>query len=62
VLIEFSGKLTAQAAYEGLMDVGYITRWLPGQGLPQCLRITIGTATQMNAIAAALRAMAQAAQ
>ncbi len=62
VLIEFSGKLTAQAAYEGLMDVGYITRWLPGQGLPQCLRITIGTATQMNEIAAALRAMAQAAQ
>jgi hypothetical protein len=34
--------LTAEAAYKGLMDHGFITRWLPGQGLPQCLRITIG--------------------
>ena len=62
VLIEFSGRLTAEAAYDGLMDHGYITRWLPGQGLPQCLRITIGTAPQMDAIAAALRTMAEAAQ
>lgn len=62
VLIEFSGKLSAQAAYEGLMDHGYITRWLPGQGLPQCLRITIGTAEQMDDIAIALRTMAEAAQ
>lgn len=62
VLIEFSGKLTAEAAYEGLMEHGYITRWLPGQGLPQCLRITIGTAAQMDEIAAALRQMAEAAK
>ncbi|WP_225008385.1 histidinol-phosphate transaminase [Novosphingobium percolationis] len=62
VLIEFSGKLTAEAAYEGLMEHGYITRWLPGQGLPQCLRITIGTAGQMDEIAAALRTMAEAAK
>jgi histidinol-phosphate aminotransferase len=62
VLIEFSGALTAEAAYLGLMDAGYITRWLPGQGLPQCLRITIGTPEQMDAIATALRAMAQAAR
>ena len=61
VLIEFSGKLTAEAAYLGLMDTGYITRWLPGQGLPQCLRITIGTAAQMDDIAAALAQMAGAA-
>ena len=61
VLIEFLGKLTAQAAYLGLMDHGYITRWLPGQGLPQCLRITIGTATQMDEITAALAQMAGAA-
>ena len=58
VLIEFSGMLTAEAAYRGLMDHGYITRWLPGQGLPQCLRITIGTAGQMDAIARILRTMA----
>jgi histidinol-phosphate aminotransferase len=58
VLIEFGGMLTAEAAYHGLMEHGYITRWLPGQGLPQCLRITIGTAQQMDAIADILRAMA----
>jgi len=60
VLIEFTGGLTAEAAYLGLMEHGYITRWLPGQGLPQCLRITIGTAEQMDAIAAALTQMAGA--
>ncbi|MCW1383052.1 histidinol-phosphate transaminase [Novosphingobium sp. KCTC 2891] len=62
VLIEFSGALTAEAAYNGLMEHGYITRWLPGQGLPQCLRITIGTAQQMDEIAAALRTMCDAAK
>ena len=62
VLIEFSGKLTAEAAYKGLMDHGFITRWLPGQGLPQCLRITIGTAAEMDRVAAALRQMAEAAR
>jgi histidinol-phosphate aminotransferase len=54
VLIEFSGALSAEAAYLGLMEHGYITRWLPGQGLPQCLRITIGTTGQMDDIIAAL--------
>ena len=58
VLIEFGGALTAEAAYHGLMDHGYITRWLPGQGLPRCLRITIGTAQQMDTIAQILRSMA----
>jgi histidinol-phosphate aminotransferase len=62
VLIEFAGVLSAEQAYLGLMDAGYITRWLPGQGLPQCLRITIGTAAQMDEIAAALRQMAEAAR
>ncbi len=62
VLIEFSGKLTAEAAYLGLMERGTITRWLPGQGLPQALRITIGTAKQMDDIARALAEMAEAAK
>ncbi len=62
VLILFEGALTAEAAYSGLAEAGYIVRWLPGQGLPQALRITIGTAEQMDAIAAALRAMAEAAK
>lgn len=62
VLILFTGKLTGEAAYNGLAQRGYIVRWLPGQGLPQALRITIGTAEQMDAIAAALREMAEAAR
>jgi len=61
VLIEFAGALSAEAAYLGLMEAGFITRWLPGQGLPQCLRITIGTAEQMDLIAATLRRLAEAA-
>jgi histidinol-phosphate aminotransferase len=59
VLILFEGKLTAQAAYERLMEQGYATRWLPGQGLPQGLRITIGTREQMDDIAATLRVLAE---
>ena len=62
VLIEFSGALTAEGAYKGLMDHGFITRWLPGQGLPQCLRITIGTADEMDTVAAVLRQLAEAAR
>jgi histidinol-phosphate aminotransferase len=62
VLILFEGGLTAEAAFDGLAERGYITRWLPNQGLPHGLRITIGTAEQMDAIAAALREMAEAAR
>ncbi|NIJ17696.1 histidinol-phosphate transaminase [Sphingobium vermicomposti] len=61
LLILFEGKLTAEAAMKGLWDEGYATRWLPGQGLPHGLRITIGTAEQVRAVAAKLRAMAEAA-
>jgi histidinol-phosphate aminotransferase len=60
VLVLFEGALSAEAAYQGLAERGYIVRWLPGQGLPQALRITIGTAAQMDAIAASLREMAEA--
>jgi histidinol-phosphate aminotransferase len=62
VLILFDGVLSAEAAYEGLMQAGYIVRWLPGQGLPQGLRITIGTREQMDAIADALAEMVGAAK
>jgi len=61
VLILFEGPLSAETAYEGLMERGYIVRWLPGQGLPQALRITIGSAGQMDAIAGALRDMVESA-
>jgi len=62
LLVLFAGKLTGEMAYEGLAERGTITRWLPGQGLPHALRITIGTADQMDAIAQALREMAQLAK
>jgi histidinol-phosphate aminotransferase len=55
VLVLFEGRLTAEVAYKGLMDAGYIVRWLPGQGLPHGLRITIGTEAETRGVAAALR-------
>ena len=60
VLVLFEGELTAEAAYKGLMDAGYIVRWLPGQGLPHGLRITIGTEDETRGVAAALRKLAGA--
>jgi histidinol-phosphate aminotransferase len=62
VLLLFEGRLTAEAAYNGLAERGTITRWLPGQGLPHGLRITIGTAAQMDAVIAALRDLVEAAR
>ncbi len=59
VLILFEGELTAEVAQETIAKKGYAVRWLPGQGLPQALRITIGTKDQMDDIAQALRAMAE---
>jgi histidinol-phosphate aminotransferase len=61
VLILFEGKLTAETVYNGLMEIGYITRWLPNQGLPHGLRITIGSKAQMDEIATEIRRLAQAA-
>ncbi|ARS28448.1 histidinol-phosphate transaminase [Sphingomonas sp. KC8] len=55
LLILFEGAVTAEHAYKALMDHGYIVRWLPGQGLPQALRITIGTEAETRGLAAALR-------
>ena len=60
-LVLFEGALTAEAAYKGLMEAGYIVRWLPGQGLPHALRITIGTEPEITGLAAALRRLADAA-
>ena len=62
VLVLFDGALSAEAALHGLAERGYAVRHLPGQGLPQGLRITIGTRAQMDAVAAGLRAMAEAAR
>lgn len=62
LLVLFEGALSAEAAYNGLAERGYIVRWLPNQGLGHALRITIGTTEQMDAIASALREMAEAAR
>jgi len=61
LLVLFDGRLTAERAYKGLMDEGYITRWLPGQGLGHGLRISIGTEAETRGVADALRRLADAA-
>ncbi len=57
LMIIFDGHCSAEVAYKGLMDAGYIVRWLPGQGLGNGLRITIGTADENRGVMAALRAL-----
>ncbi|MEO9461370.1 MAG: histidinol-phosphate transaminase [Marinomonas sp.] len=55
LLVLFEGAVTAADALEVLAGAGYAVRHLPGQGLGQALRITIGKAEDMDAIAATLR-------
>ena len=45
ILIRFPGQggKTAEAANIFLLKKGIILRWLPGQGLGDCLRLTVGT-------------------
>jgi histidinol-phosphate aminotransferase len=62
VLVLFEGALDAETALAGLADAGYSVRHLPGQGLAHALRITVGTAEQMDEVAACLRAMAESAR
>lgn len=62
VLVLFEGRLTAAAALAALAQAGYAVRHLPGQGLPHALRITVGTAEDMDAMAAAIARAAEAAQ
>jgi histidinol-phosphate aminotransferase len=62
VLVLFEGALTAAEALKAIGEAGYAVRHLPGQGLPQALRITIGTAAQMDQIAQVLRTSADSAR
>ena len=62
VLVLFDGALSAEAALQALAQAGYAVRHLPSQGLPQGLRVTIGTAEQMDAVAGVLRRAAEAAR
>ena len=59
-LVLFEGAVSAETAYKTLMDHGYIVRWLPGQGLPHGLRITIGTEAEIRGVAEALRQIVSA--
>ena len=62
VLVLFEGALSAEQALHGLARRGYAVRHLPGQGLPQGLRITIGERAHMDTVAAVLRELAEAAR
>ena len=57
VLVVFEGELAADTALQAITEAGYAVRHLPGQGLTQALRITIGTLSQMDEIAAVLRGL-----
>ncbi|MFN3620163.1 histidinol-phosphate transaminase [Sphingorhabdus sp.] len=55
LMVLFEGKCSAEVAYNALMAEGYIVRWLPGQGLGNGLRITIGTEVENRGVMTALR-------
>lgn len=55
LMVLFEGKCSAEVAYNALMAEGYIVRWLPGQGLGNGLRITIGTEDENRGVMTALR-------
>jgi histidinol-phosphate aminotransferase len=57
VLVLFEGAVSAAAALDALSEAGYAVRHLPGQGLPQALRITIGKSEDMERVAATLRSL-----
>lgn len=60
VLVLFEGTVSAETAFNALMQAGYIVRWPKGQGLGHALRITIGHEADMRAIAGVLRDLATA--
>ncbi len=55
LLVQFEGELSAETALHALAEAGYAVRHLPGQGLPQALRITIGKPDDMDRVIATLR-------
>ena len=56
ILIRFpGGAKSAEAANEFLLKKGYILRWLPGQGLGDCLRLTVGVEEDNRAVVTLLK-------
>lgn len=62
ILVTFpeDGPMTAARANAALIADGILVRHLPGQGLPNALRISIGTEAETRAVAASLRAFVAA--
>ncbi len=54
LLIRFADPDVAGAALKALNAAGVIPRRVAGYGLPECLRITVGTAAENDAVVAAL--------
>ena len=55
VLARFDDAQTADACDAHLRGVGIIVRRMGGYGLPECLRLTMGTADEMDALLSALK-------
>jgi histidinol-phosphate aminotransferase len=51
-----TGRHTADAAFAALQKAGILTRRMGGYGLPNCIRITVGTAEENEKVAATLAA------
>ena len=56
-----TGPLRAELVHKGLAERGFITRWLPGQGLPHAVRISVGTADETGGVIGALNDIAASA-
>ncbi|KPQ26520.1 MAG: histidinol-phosphate transaminase [Porphyrobacter sp. HL-46] len=57
LLVHFEGAVSAAQARDALAEAGYAVRHLPGQGLPNSLRITIGKSEDMTRVIACLRTL-----
>ncbi|MBL4792550.1 histidinol-phosphate transaminase [Citromicrobium bathyomarinum] len=56
VLVRFRDQPTAERVRDAIADAGYAVRHLPGQGLGEALRITIGQEDQMDEVGKAIEA------
>ncbi|MAU40844.1 MAG: histidinol-phosphate transaminase [Kordiimonas sp.] len=62
VLVRFADTtISAEQANNYLMQKGYILRWLPGQGLADCLRMTVGLQEENEAVIGHLKELMQGA-
>lgn len=57
LLVHFDGEVTATQVLDALGEAGFAVRHLPGQGLPNSLRITIGKTDDMTRVIATLRTL-----